>query len=1045
MSGLTPERWQRLGPLLDQLFEAPEAERPGLVLSLAGGDAELRAELLSLVAAAGVGGILDRSADSYLTRHPGESADSAAAGERVGPWRILDEIGRGGMGVVYLAERADGAFEQRAALKLLRRGIATDEVLERFRRERQILARLEHAHIARLLDGGATEDGRPYLAMEYVAGTPLTSWCDARCLGIGERLRLFDEVCAAVQHAHGRLIVHRDIKPANVLVTDAGATKLLDFGIAKVLDPDEGSFATRTVTRILTPAYAAPEQVRGEPVTTATDVYGLGLVLYELLGGRRALAEAGSTPADLERAILGRDPERPSQSVHADAAAARGTTPDRLRRRLAGDLDTIALTALRKEPEQRYPSVEALRQDIGRHSQGLPVLARRPTLAYRGLKFARRHRWGVAAAAAAVAALCGALFVVARERDRARDAESRAAAVNDFLVHEMLQAATPEKAQGRTLTVADVLGNASRSAPHAFRDQPEMEADVRLALAASYAALGRPGEARGHAEAALRLLAERHGEDGAETLRARRRLGELAIDEGRFAEARQQLEALRARQAALLGPHHPDTLATTASLGRTLHALGDFGAATPLLRDAIGVAQARHPGLWRLAVELQGRLVDVYVDQALAIEAEAVCREMLATQRAALGPEHPEVARTLARLAAALYKQLRHADAAAASEQVVALHERLYGKEHPATGDALMELARVYDHGLFRYGDALATYERAREVYRLALGPDHPKALRAFYQAGLIHRLGGRMSEAEAIYREVLAIRRRSLGELHPDTIRIRLALNAVLVATGRLDEARETAGRAFEASEAVVAAPGADPAFVAEHAERLMTIEPEDLRDRARALALAGRAVAATARKHPQPLRVLGLALARNGRPEQAIATLREALALPDGVRSWTAEAALVDLLREHAAPEQLEALLLERLERQRVLRGESERLAAKTLRFLALHYERMGRSREAELRFAETLAQLRKSCPESDWEVGRAKSELGERLAARHALQEAERLLLEGHATLAADERTAAGMIADARARLVRLYEAWGRAADAARWRKAGRAVTS
>jgi serine/threonine-protein kinase len=1026
--------------MLDLVFEASAADRPALIASLAGDDAALQAELQDLAAAAETEGLLDRPAEAYLPDLVAAGdPEGVEAGERVGPWRIQGEIGRGGMGVVYLAERADGAFEQRAALKLLRRGLDSDDALERFRRERHILARLEHPHIARVLDGGAMHSGRPYLVMEYVEGLPITAFCDARRLGIDERLRLFDLVGAAVQHAHGRLVIHRDLKPANILVTASGVPKLLDFGIAKALHPDDGSLATRTIARVLTPAYASPEQVRGEAVTTATDVYGLGLVLYELLSGRRALAEPGSHPADLERAVLERDPGPPSLAARTGAAAeTRGTTPDRLRRRLSGDLDTIVLTALRKEPERRYASVEAMRLDLGRHAQGLPVQARRPTLAYRAGKFARRHRLAVGVAAAAFASLSGALLIVARERDRARAAETRASAVNDFLVRELLQASTPEKAQGRTLTVAEVLANASRAATHAFRDQPEIEAEVRGTLAGSYAALGRPGDARAHAEAAHRLLARYRGADAAETLRARHRLGELLIDEGRFAEARAEFENLLVRQEARFGASHVDTLATAGALGRALRGLGELAPAAARLRAAIAGARAHHPGEWRLALELQSELVDVDLDLALAIEAESVCREMLATQRAALGAEHPDVARTLARLAAALYRQFRYAEATAAGEEVVALDARIYGEDHPATADALMELARVYDHGLFRYADALAAYERALRVYRRALGDEHPKTIRALYQTAFNHRAGGRPARAEPIYREVLEVRRRTLGERHPDTIRTLLSLNFVLVAAGRTTEAREAARQAFRATDTVVAAPGADPAFVAEYAEMLLTVEPEDLRDPARSLALAERAVAATGRRQPQVLRVLGLALAKNGRPQPAMATLRETLSLPDGVRSWTAEAALADLLREHAPPGELEAFLLDRLERQREARGVGDRFAAKTLRLLALHYEREGRAAEAERRFAEALAQLRKSCPETDWEVGRAKSELGGRLAARGAFADAEPLLLEGYDALAGDERTAAGFLRDARVRLARLYEAWRRPADAARWSK-------
>src|SRR5690606_19179777 len=274
------------------------------------------------------------------------------AGTLVGPYRVVGEAGRGGMGVVYRARRADGAFEKTVALKLVKRGMDTDEVLARFRRERQVLAGLDHPGIARLLDGGAAEDGRPYLAMEYVEGEPITAYADRRRLGVEARLALLERACEAVQHAHRRLVVHRDLKPSNVLVTEdeggAPRVKLLDFGVAKLLAPDAAEAMTRTGGGALTPAYAAPEQRRGEAVTTAADVYALGVVLYELLTGAR--------PDETARP--------PSAAVTPEAAAARGATAERLRRRLRGDLDTIVLKALREEPEARYPSVESLLEDL---------------------------------------------------------------------------------------------------------------------------------------------------------------------------------------------------------------------------------------------------------------------------------------------------------------------------------------------------------------------------------------------------------------------------------------------------------------------------------------------------------------------------------------------------------------------------------------------------------------------------------------------------------------------------------------------------------
>ncbi len=347
------------------------------------------------------------------------TSDVEPSRRRVGPYRLLRELGRGGMGVVYLAERVEGGFEQRVVIKLIKRGMDSDAILRRFLRERQILAGLEHVNVARLFDGGVTDDGQPYFAMEYVDGKPLTAYCDERGLAVEQRLRLFEDACRAVQHAHGKLVVHRDLKPSNMLVTSEGQLKLLDFGIAKLLvEEDDATALTQAGTRLLTPDYAAPEQVRGEPVTTATDVYALGVVLYELLTGRLPYDGDRRGRTDVARAVCEVEPRPPSLAV---------ASQPRLAKRLRGDLDTIVLKALSKEPSRRYASAEALAEDVRRHLAGHPVQARRDTMAYVAAKFVRRHKVGVAAAAVVTLSLLLGLVgttwqaaVAARERDRAR-------------------------------------------------------------------------------------------------------------------------------------------------------------------------------------------------------------------------------------------------------------------------------------------------------------------------------------------------------------------------------------------------------------------------------------------------------------------------------------------------------------------------------------------------------------------------------------------------------------------------------------------------
>ena len=441
-----PEQWQRIKKILGDALDLDPNEREAFIASSCAGDENLRRRVEALAASAeGDWTLVDAAPAGRLAAFVDERPRSRV-GERIGAYEVLSELGQGGMGMVYLARRADDEFQKTVAIKLMRPGTAREDALRRFRSERQISASLDHPNIARLLDGGTTEAGEPYFVMEYVEGEPLIEWCDHRRLSIDDRLKLFREICGAVQHAHQGLVVHRDIKPGNIFVTSDGVAKLLDFGIAKLLLPEgaaEAPAETGTLMRLMTPEYASPEQVRGQRITTASDIYSLGVVLYELLSGRRPYRVATGDPEELIRVICERDPERPSTAVTkpaeegATAVAAglafRGETVAGLARRLRGDLDAIVLKAMRKEPGLRYASADRLSEDIGRHLAGVPVLARRGTAGYRSGKFIRRHRLGLAAAALVLIALAGGVASTVREaRARRRFNDVRQLA-NSFL------------------------------------------------------------------------------------------------------------------------------------------------------------------------------------------------------------------------------------------------------------------------------------------------------------------------------------------------------------------------------------------------------------------------------------------------------------------------------------------------------------------------------------------------------------------------------------------------------------------------------------
>jgi non-specific serine/threonine protein kinase/serine/threonine-protein kinase len=404
---MNPQDWQRIKELFNEAVEYEPAARARFLNEACAGDAGLLAQVESLIASdEEAGDFIAEPAFIPLGAAVSAEAEAVTTGQRVGSYEIVRELGRGGMGAVHLGVRADAQFDKRVAIKVVKRGMDTDFVLRRFGRERQVLAALDHPNIAKLLDGGATEDGLPYFVMEYVEGESLTRYCDGRRLSITERLKLFRQICSAVSYAHQNLIVHRDLKPSNILVTADGTPKLLDFGIAKLLDPalaERTADRTETLLRLMTPEYASPEQVRGLPVTTASDVYSLGVLLYELLTGSRPYRLPSHTLEEVAHVVCLTQPERPSTAVGSvqseTVATTRNTRPERLRRRLAGDLDNIVLKALRKEPQRRYASVEQLSEDIRRHLEGLPVTARRDTLTYRAGKFVRRHRVEAAAAA----------------------------------------------------------------------------------------------------------------------------------------------------------------------------------------------------------------------------------------------------------------------------------------------------------------------------------------------------------------------------------------------------------------------------------------------------------------------------------------------------------------------------------------------------------------------------------------------------------------------------------------------------------------------
>jgi serine/threonine-protein kinase len=749
------------------------------------------------------------------TRFKGaEARTELPPGLRIGPYAIERELGRGGMGTVYLASRADEAFEKKVAIKVTRGTLGSPEAVERFKRERQILARIEHPNVARLLDGGATEDGLPYLVMEYIEGRPLHAYCDERQLATAARLKLFLEVCAAVEYAHHKLVVHRDLKPGNILVTADGVPHLLDFGIAKLIDPETGAGAVQATVIAFTPWYASPEQVLGEPVTTATDVYSLGVLLYELLTGHGPYRLGTLAPVEVMRAVVEQEPEPPSAVVQRTVRIAgpdggpalrltpgsvsrtREGTPERLRQKLRGDLDAILMTALRKEPDRRYPSVEAFAQDIRRYLSGHPVGARRDRPLYRAGKWLKRNRWRALAGGVILALAAGAAANAVVQSGRVARERDRAERVSRFLV-DLFSVSDPGEARGSSVTAREVLDKGAEKIRHELAEAPEIRADLMDTMANVYNKLGLYDRGASLAREALafrRQLAEREPEALAHTLNL---LGNILMDKGDLGEAetvyRESLELYR----RLYGS---DSLKVASMLNNVSSAIdlqqGRGEESDRLLLEALEIKRKRlKPDDPSLATTLANIGVNLYRRGDLA-GSELRLREALAIQRKAYGDDHPEVAFSMQQVGVLLDEQGKHREAEQVYREALAIQRKLLGQEHPDIVSTLTNLANTLLHA-GRLADAEAVYREALPMARKLFGPRTTDA--AYVLAGLaeVERGQGRLAQAETTAREALAIREERLGKEHAETAESLGLLGRVLVDQGRHAEAEAALLRA--------------------------------------------------------------------------------------------------------------------------------------------------------------------------------------------------------------------------------------------------------
>jgi serine/threonine protein kinase/Tfp pilus assembly protein PilF len=1011
----------------DALEKADAADRAAYLSQACGEDAQLRQHVEALLQAhQKAGAFLEEPAPPP----PGKKIVLATLlteklGDHIGRYKLLEKIGEGGCGVVYLAEQEDPVKRQ-VALKVIRPGMDSKQVLARFEAERQALALMDHPNIAKVLDAGATDQGRPFFVMELVHGIKITDYCDQNSLSTEQRLDLFIQGCHAVQHAHQKGIIHRDIKPSNILVTvqdGKPVAKVIDFGIAKATAGQvltDKTVHTAFEQFIGTPTYMSPEQAEmtALDIDTRNDIYSLGVLLYELLIGTtpfdpKRLVEAGLE--EIRRIIREEEPPRPSTRLSKLTAQEQTTTAKRrhteapqLVHQVRGDLDWIVMKALDKDRTRRYETANALASDIERHLNDEPVEAHAPSRLYRLRKLVRRHKLAFAAVGFMFAVLAIGLGVSLWSLRKANREATRSQQVARFL-QDMLQGVGPSVARGRdTAMLREILDKTAQRMDRELKNQPDVEADLRMTIGSVYLDLGQYTNAEAMFREAVALRKKLLGKEHPAVAKSLNNVGIALYRQGRLAEAETlQREAL-AMHKEVQGSEHPDVASSLNNLAGVLLDEGKLQEAETLYRQALAMqTKLLGPESPNLA-NILNNLANTLQDEGKPVEAETLFRQGLAMQKKLLGNEHLEVARSLHRLALLLQPQGKLAEAESLMRQSLAMRKKLLGGEHPDVAKSLAGLAQVL-WAQHKFAEAETLYREALAMQRSLLGAEHPAVADSLRGVANVLFAQGKFAEAETLYRQALALRQKLLGAEHAEVARALVGVANVLGAQGKFAEAETLYRQALAIYENAL---GSEHPEVAGTLNNLAALLQQDETKLAEAETLYRQ--------------VLTLQKKRLGSQH------------PDVARSLSN---LGGVLQAQGKLAEAETVLSEALAMRRKLLGSEHPGVANLLGGLAEVLLAQGKFAEAEASVRECLAIREKRLPEG-WEMFDARSLLGATLLGQKKYAEAEPLLLSGYSgmkdreeRIPADEKR---RLKEALQRLVELYEATGKPEEAAKWRQ-------